>query len=55
MNCLGWNYRGLGNPRTVRLLGDLLKDRKPDVLFLSETISTASKIEVLRIKFGFAQ
>lgn len=55
MNCVGWNCRGLGNSRTVRVLGDLLKDRKPDVLFLSETISVVSNIEFLRIKFGFAQ
>ncbi|XP_074374615.1 uncharacterized protein LOC141715026 [Apium graveolens] len=55
MNCLGWNCRGLGNPRTVRVLGDLVRDRKPDVLFLSETISTSNIIESLRLKFGFAQ
>lgn len=55
MNLLGWNCRGLGNPRAVRVLGDLLKTQKPDFLFLSETISNASSIETLRIKFGFAQ
>lgn len=55
MNLLSWNCRGLGNPRTVCVLGDLLKSRKPDFLFLSETISTANKIEDLRIRFGFAQ
>ncbi|XP_074346246.1 uncharacterized protein LOC141685021 [Apium graveolens] len=55
MNCLSWNCRGLGNPRTVRVLGDLLKDRKPDILFLSETIYAANKIEDIRIRFGFVQ
>lgn len=55
MNCLGWNCRGLGNPCTVRVLGDLIKDRRPDVLFLSETKSKANKIEGLRIKFGYSQ
>lgn len=55
MNCLGWNCRGLGSSRTVRALNDLVRGRKPDVLFLSETISVASKIEEFRIKFGFAQ
>lgn len=55
MNCLSWNCRGLGKPRTVRVLGELLKDRKPDFLFLSETIITASRIVFLRVKFGFAQ
>lgn len=55
MNLLSWNCRELGNPRTVRVLGDLLKARKPDFLFPSETISVASRIEDLRIRFGFAQ
>lgn len=55
MNCLGWNCRGLGSPRTVRVLCDLVKDRSPDVLFLSETISVASKVESLRIILGFSQ
>ncbi|XP_074374197.1 uncharacterized protein LOC141714582 [Apium graveolens] len=55
MNCLGWNCRGLGNSRTVRALNDLVKNRKPDILFLSETISDANKIEKLRVKLGFAQ
>ncbi|XP_074356116.1 uncharacterized protein LOC141695803 [Apium graveolens] len=55
MNCLSWNCRGLGNPRAIRVLSDLVKVRKPDFLFLSETFSNASRIEVLRIKFGFFQ
>lgn len=55
MNILSWNCRGLGNSRTVRVLGDLLRARRPDFLFLSETISFANKIEELRVKFGFFQ
>ena len=53
MKWLSWNCRGLGNSRTVRIQYDLLKDRKPDFLFLLETISTTNKIEEFRIKFGF--
>lgn len=55
MNCLSWNYRGLGQARTVRVLCDLVKDRRPDVLFLIETISAANKIEELRIKLVFVR
>ncbi|XP_074347397.1 uncharacterized protein LOC141686251 [Apium graveolens] len=55
MNILSWNCQGLGNPQTVRVLSDLLKSRKPDLLFLSETISYTNKIEELRVKFGFSQ
>lgn len=53
MSYISWNCRGLGKPRTVRALGDMLRDQKPIFLFLIETISVASKIEELRIKFGF--
>ncbi|XP_074327496.1 uncharacterized protein LOC141665410 [Apium graveolens] len=53
MNCVSWNCRGLGKPRTVRVLCDLVKDRNPDILFLSETISVSRKIEELRIKMGY--
>lgn len=44
-----------GEPITVRVLGDLIRDHKPAILFLYETISTVNKIEALHIKFGFAQ
>lgn len=53
MNCISWNCRRLGNPRTVRALGDLLREHKPNLLFLIETISFANKIEKIRVKFGF--
>ena len=50
---LSWNCRGLGNSCTVRVLTDLLRDRKPTFLFLCETISFGNKIEGFRIKYGF--
>lgn len=53
MSCISWNCRELGNPRTVRALYGLSKDRKPGFLFLVETISFANKIEELRVRFGF--
>ncbi|XP_074361140.1 uncharacterized protein LOC141701372 [Apium graveolens] len=37
MSCISWNCRGLGNPRTIRALNDLLKDHNPE----------------LRVHFGF--
>lgn len=54
MNILSWNCRGLGKPRTVRALNDLVRDRRPEVLFLIETISDNKRIEELRIKFGYS-
>lgn len=53
MSCLSWNCRGLGKARTVQVLTDLVRDQNPDVLFLSETISGANKIEEIRVKLGF--
>lgn len=47
MNCLSWNCRELGNPRTIRVLGDLIRDHRPNLVFLIETISFANKIEEL--------
>lgn len=53
MSCLSWNCRGLGSPRTVRVLKDLLRVHKPVFVFLMETLSFANKIEDLRVRFGF--
>lgn len=53
MNCLAWNCRGLGNPRAVRCLGELLKTHKPTVVFLIETLVDKNRMEGLRRKFGY--
>ena len=43
MNWLCWNFRGLGSHRTVRNLLELVKARKPLVVFLCETLVHATK------------
>lgn len=40
---LSWNCWGLGNSRTVRILGDLVKSRKPEFLFLYKRLSVVIK------------
>ncbi|XP_074363629.1 uncharacterized protein LOC141704242 [Apium graveolens] len=55
MNLLSWNSRGLGNLRTVRVLGDLIQSLKPIFLFLSETKVDSNKVEDLCVKFGFSK
>lgn len=55
MNLLSWNCRGLGNPRTVRILGDVVTSLKPVFLFLAETKVDSGKIEELCVKYGFAK
>ncbi|KAL0359735.1 UNVERIFIED_CONTAM: hypothetical protein Sangu_0822900 [Sesamum angustifolium] len=52
MSLLVWNCQGLGNPLTVKGLGDLLRDNKPTLVFLAETKCFASQIEVLKRKFN---
>ena len=37
MRVLGWNCRGLGNPRSVRALRSLMQQWDFDFVFLSET------------------
>lgn len=54
MNLIGWNCRGLGKPRSVRCLRDLVKSRHPDFLFLSETMVQSNKIKDLSEQMGFA-
>ncbi|KAL0408772.1 UNVERIFIED_CONTAM: hypothetical protein Sradi_1811600 [Sesamum radiatum] len=43
---------GLGNPWTVKGLGDLLRDHKPTLVFLAETKCYTSQVEALKRKFN---
>ncbi|CAB4320655.1 unnamed protein product [Prunus armeniaca] len=45
MTILCWNVRGLGNPRTFRALRFLLRDKKPRIIFLSETKTTVRQMK----------
>ena len=53
MKTLSWNYRGIGNPATVRELRDLAKDYAPSVLFIMETQIDKYRVENLRYTLGF--
>jgi len=53
MSCLSWNCRGLGNPRIVRVLHQLVKERKPNLVFLIETLCTQKKMEAVRCRLGY--
>ncbi|XP_059436727.1 uncharacterized protein LOC132169767 [Corylus avellana] len=53
MSLVSWNCRGLGNPRTVCDLDQMVKEKKPSFLFLMETISNKKRMERLRVKLGF--
>lgn len=53
MNVLAWNCRGLGSPTSVKVLVDLIHTKKPDVVFLIETMVRANKLEPIKAKLGF--
>jgi exonuclease III len=54
MSIISWNCRGLGNLQTVRDLYQLVKEKRPNFLFLLETKRTKIKIEVIRSQLGYA-
>ncbi|XP_042942950.1 uncharacterized protein LOC122277139 [Carya illinoinensis] len=53
MKHLACNCRGLGNPRTVRELHLMVKEKSPNVIFLSETKCNRTRMEGIRNKLNF--
>lgn len=52
-NCISGNCRGLGRPRAVRALKDLIRSYKPALLGLIETKLTTKEWDCLRSKLGY--
>jgi hypothetical protein len=53
MSILCWNCRGLGNQRAVRDLHQMVKEKRPSLVFLMETKLYYNKADFLRIKMNF--
>ncbi|KAK1398226.1 hypothetical protein POM88_008089 [Heracleum sosnowskyi] len=53
MNALTWNCQGLGSPGKIQFLQEVTRSEKPSFVFLSETISSYRKMEILCYKLGF--
>ena len=53
MNCLSWNCRGLGNPRRVHELSDLVRAKDPKLVFLMKTKKKNAYLKRLRCHLGF--
>ena len=53
MKILSWNCRGLGNPRAVHDLHNLVKDKGPDLVFFMETKLEAYRWEFLKRKLRY--
>lgn len=54
MKVLSWNCRGVGQPATVLTLCELVKARRPDIVFLCETLSNSTILKIIRCKLHFA-
>ena len=48
MSFLAWNCRGLGNPCTIRELGDLIRAKDPSVVFLVETWADEARLKEIK-------
>lgn len=53
MSTISWNCRGLGNPRAIRALKDIVSDKKPSFIFLIETKIKQSSVLKVRKQLGF--
>jgi exonuclease III len=53
MIVLSWNCRGLGYPSAVPSLRDRIRNHKPDIVFICETLCHANKIEEVRRIVGY--
>jgi exonuclease III len=53
MIILSWNYRGLGNLRTIHDLRRMVKEKNPNLVFVMETKLQKNKMEGIRMKLGF--
>lgn len=49
------NCRGMGSPRAVRSLKDVISSSSPDIVGLIETKLTTKRCEDLRCKLGFCE
>ena len=53
MSLIVWNYRGLGNPRTVKELGEYIGAKDPTVVFLAETWADNARLDQVLRNFDF--
>lgn len=54
MSYLSWNCRRLANPCVVCMLSDLVRERRPDFFFLTESIYDVDHINELNKILGYA-
>lgn len=50
---LSWNCRGLGHPWTIQVLINLVRCKKPSIIFLMEILCSKNRLESIKLKLGF--
>ena len=53
MNCLVWNFLGLGNPCTGKKLGDIIWAKVPSVMFIAETLADEARLDTVQRNIYF--
>lgn len=53
MSLISWNYRGLGNPPTVKALQKMVQQKEPILVFLIETKLNKERVEMVKDKCNF--
>ena len=53
MSVISWNCQGLGNPKAIRILRNLAKEKDPVMMFLIETKLDVKRMEKVRASVGF--
>lgn len=53
MSIISWNYQGMGPPWKLQFLKDVVRQQRPIVVFLCETLSNKEKMEWVRTRSEF--
>ena len=53
MSALAWNCRGLANPRAIWVLKDLVQEKRPCLISLSETLVKNERMDWERAQLGY--
>ncbi|CAM8993812.1 unnamed protein product [Rhodiola kirilowii] len=54
MRMLSWNCRGVGGPRAIHSLCDVVRSHRPSIVGLIETKKADGNWDWLRVRLGFA-